>query len=333
MNYPLPATSPRLEMEALPHEPVANHAEDCERIVAAAFHAAEQFHTPLDLAYDVFAARVHELALKYQCASEPEALASFLKGIHTNDLYLALACAHGSARAWFCFVSRYTCLIYSQALYVSRKKEDATETASAVIENILTPGAGGQHRLRSFEGRSSLATWLRVLVRNVLETARRARINAVEFGPKVDIVDESGVAKVESWVLSGRYYGAATAALREACDALPQRFRRVLLLRYEEGLALADIARLLHVHESTVIRQIQEAQSILRLSTRRALQKNGLSSQAISECIHDLVCNPRYSLLATLTSVSRKDSAASLTPQCPGSRPLRMTTKERYQDA
>jgi RNA polymerase sigma-70 factor (ECF subfamily) len=333
MNCPLKAVGAPLEMAALPHIPAAEDAAAWDRIVASAFCSAVKFHTALDLPLDVFAGRVHELVRKYQCPAEPEALARFVKGIHTDDLYLALACAQGSARAWFRFVSLYTCLIHSQALYVLRKRDDATETTSAVIENILTPGAGGQHRLRSFEGRSSLATWLRVLVRNVLETARRARINAVGFGPKLDIVDASGVAKVESWVLSGRYYEAASAALREACDALPPRFRRVLLLRYQESLALSDIARLLRIHESTVIRQIQDAQAFLRLSTHRALRKTGLSSQAISECNHDLVCNPRYSLLATLTNVSRQDCAAAGTPQFGESRTFRITAKESYQDA
>jgi RNA polymerase sigma-70 factor (ECF subfamily) len=279
-----------------------------EHVVTEAFRRAEEYHTPLNLPLPVFMARVCELASQYQCPLEHGALKAFLKRIHTNDLYLAIACSHGSADAWFRFVSLYTCTIYSQAFYVSRNRDDAVETTSAVIENILTPSADGRHRLRSFEGRSSLATWLRVVVRNALETARRARLNAVELSSVFDIADESGVAKVESWVLSGRYYDAASAALSQACDALPPRFRRVLLMRYEQGLALADIARLLHIHESTVIRNIQDAQLIVRLSTRKALQKRGLSTQAISECIHDLVCNPRYSLLATLTSAGGDNS-------------------------
>jgi len=301
-----------IEEAGAPAETPANFGlESPQAILSSLFSSAERYHAFLDLPFFVFETRVMELASKYSCPIESVALKNFLNGIHTKDLYLALACSDGSSRAWFRFVSLYSCLIYSQALYLSRNRDEATETTSAVIENILTPAAGGRHRLRSFEGRSSLATWLRVLVRNVLESARRARLNAVELNPALDIADESGVAKVESSMLSSRYYDAASAALTQACQGLPPRFRRLLLLRYEEGLALADIARLLHIHESTVIRNIQDAQLLLRLSTRRALQKRGLSTSAISECIHDLVCNPRHSVLATLTSASRSDVPAA----------------------
>jgi DNA-binding CsgD family transcriptional regulator len=143
-----------------------------------------------------------------------------------------------------------------------------------------------------------------VLVRNVVETARRTRKHAA-LGSGMDVVDEKGIATLERSVVSGRYFATASAALEEACNALPEGLRRVLLLRYEEGLALADIARLRRIHESTVIRHIQEAQAHLRLSTRRALARSGLSSPAISECIHDLLYNPRYSLLAALKRANR----------------------------
>jgi TPR repeat protein len=141
---------PLVAHSSVPEAPIpafgAADSQSLAETTLEVFRRAEQFHPAVDLPHSIYAARISELASKYRAGADSEAVAAFVQSLHTNDLYLALACSLGGARAWSRFTSLYSGFIYSQALYISRRKEEATELSAAAIANVLTPGAGGQHR-------------------------------------------------------------------------------------------------------------------------------------------------------------------------------------------
>src|SRR5262249_6780256 len=96
-------------------------------------------------------------------------------------------------------------------------------------------------------------------------------------------------------IRAARYGSALWDSLRSACDGLTPRERLILLWRYEDGLQLGQIARLLGIHQSNVTRQLERMQGKLRDEVVAILsQKHGLSRSAVQECIQDIVENPRH---------------------------------------
>ena len=83
--------------------------------------------------------------------------------------------------------------------------------------------------------------------------------------------------------------------MASACSSLAPRERLILLWRYEDGLQLGHIARLLGIHQCNVTRQLERLQSRLREDVEAILAaKHGLSRLAIRECLDDVVENPLH---------------------------------------
>lgn len=71
----------------------------------------------------------------------------------------------------------------------------------------------------------------------------------------------------------------------------------MVLWRYQDGLQLGQIARLLGIHQSNVTRQLIRLQGKLRDEVVAILRSaHGLSEQAIQECLEDIVENPRHEI-------------------------------------
>jgi len=67
------------------------------------------------------------------------------------------------------------------------------------------------------------------------------------------------------------------------------------LWRYEDGLQLGQIAKLLGIHQSNVTRQLERMQSKLRDQVVAVLStKHGLSRLAVKECLEDIIENPAH---------------------------------------
>lgn len=87
-----------------------------------------------------------------------------------GDLSLVRAITEGSQNAWEEFVGRYSPLIYATISKSIYSKEDATTVYVSTLERL----AGD--RLSTYEGRSSLATWLILVARNAaLDFLRHSR--------------------------------------------------------------------------------------------------------------------------------------------------------------
>ncbi len=97
----------------------------------------------------------------------------------------------------------------------------------------------------------------------------------------------------------------------------------MLLWRYQDGLQLGQIARLLGIHQSNVTRQLERMQGKLRDDVIATLaSKHGLSRSAIQECLEDIVENPRHQVSILEFVKAMQDSShgkgATLKPSCPG---------------
>ena len=100
-------------------------------------------------------------------------------------------------------------------------------------------------RWRSYRGDAEFATWMLRIVLNV-DRDRRRRQRKV--APTLDDDVVSPAASPVDWAAADELH----ARTREAIDRLPERQREVMLLSFGEGLAAADVARVLGTTEANV---------------------------------------------------------------------------------
>jgi RNA polymerase sigma-70 factor len=268
----------------------------------------------LGLDLQIFTDRIEAIVRKHLGAlSAPGDVLAFVRGLHGRDLYLASACAqyapgggnrrttvsaHVASIPWKIFETTYRSHIHNLARFFHRAGTLADDLADNVLADLFLPDRSGVSRIASYDGRSSLNTWLRVIVCNRAINARRSNIynsQPPEIGP--EIADEPALNSIELAVRAAKYGPALQDSLASACRGLSPRERLILLWRYEHGLQLGQIGRLLGIHQSNVTRQLERTQNKLRDEVITILsERHGLSRLAIEECLQDVVDNPSHDI-------------------------------------
>lgn len=292
----------------------------------------------LGLELSAFVDRIHSIVKKHLGPSpQPAQAEAFVKSLHLCDLYLATACAqyspghnensgNGSAEhasaAWKILETTYRGFVCDLVRFFYRPGFVSQDLADNIIADLFLPDRSGASRIASYDGRSSLSTWLRVIVCNRSINAQRCSVNAKSTDIQPEMPDGTALENIEMTLRARRYRAALEDSLGCACRKLTPRERLVLLWRYEDGLQLGQIAKLLGIHQSNVTRQLERMQSKLRDDVIAVLStKHGLSRSAIKECLEDVTENPRHeiSILDFLKVLQQPDGngATSMTAMTP----------------
>jgi RNA polymerase sigma factor (sigma-70 family) len=203
---------------------------------------------------------------------------------YAADLELARQCAAGDEHAWERFVLDYRPILYRAA--------DALDPSGGArdLADSLYADLYSKSLFRYFQGRSSLATWLRaVLSQRYVDRIRANR----RLEPLPD--EERGIeADVRHYQSSddplpdpdrARHVRLLQEALGRAVATLTARDRLRLGCYYAQGLTLAETGRVLREHEATVSRQIARTRQTIRVHVERWLRDEaGLSDAQISDC-------------------------------------------------
>src|SRR5215471_7594755 len=302
--------------------------------IARAHREGREKFGDLGLELSVFARRILAIARKYLGpAPSPEASLTLVNELHGGDLYLATACAQSSPEkptgcathdcgdrsiAWKCLEAAYKGLICDLVRFMYRSSYAGQDLADSVLADLFLPDRSGSSRIASYDGRSSLSTWLRVIVCNRVINAQRSRATANSTDLAPELPDRSAQNNIEATLRARRYRPALEDSMASACSTLTPRERLMLLWRYEDGLQLGQIARLLGIHQSNVTRQLERMQTKLRDDVITILsQKHHLSHPAIKECIHDIIENPRHGISILDLIKDRPLSAMSQSGQLP----------------
>lgn len=274
-----------------------------DELFRQAYSDGYAYHGDLGLEADEFAAHVIAIVEKHIGPSVPRAAAlSFIDSLHTCDLYLAAACAQHSAAAWSRFMKLYQKYLHDIALSVSANGDAASELAGSVLVDMFLPDRSGGSRIGSYHGRSSLATWLRVIVCHRAINERERKYNSLERIESIpEVAATADMRDIEAVLRAVRYEDMIKDSLMCGCKRLSDRERLLLLLRYDEELQVSQIARLLGVCPSTVTRQLERVQGKLReIVVSTLATKYKLQQAAIRECVTDLLDNPSHSILALI---------------------------------
>jgi RNA polymerase sigma-70 factor (ECF subfamily) len=253
----------------------------------------------IGLTRESFSTILCEVGTKCGASSEAEARSFFLS-LRVDELALARACAAGENSAWEIFLTRYREKLYLSALRIAREDSAARELADTLYADLYgTTTREGQRvsKLASYTGRGSLEGWLRtVLAQEYINRYRRTK--------RLVSLDEESEEGVQFRAPDPEPISTADNRLTRATDAvlaeLPAEDRMVLGAYYLDGRTLAEIARMLGVHESTISRKLDKLAKSLRKQIVGALTKDGMSRRQAEEAlevdVRDLQVDIRRSL-------------------------------------
>lgn len=262
-----------------------------------------------------FAAVLQEIRNRYLPAdAAAPAIREFYESLRIEDLALARACAAGSERAWEVFMGRFREKLYDIGSYIARESSAGRELADSIYADLYgTRTRDGQRvsKLSSYTGRGSLEGWLRtVLAQEYVNRYRRQKRTVSLDEESEDGVQFAAVEPAPATAVDPKL----EAATDEVLTALPAEDRFVLASYYLDGRTLAEIARMLRVHESTISRKLDKLAKSLRKQILAALGRRGMSRRQAEEAlqvdVRDLQVNIRKRLLQETADPAFPDKEA-----------------------
>ena len=209
-----------------------------------------------------------------------------LRSLHLEELVLTRACMAGHERAWELFLTRYRTLMYDAAHAVARDESAARSLADSLYAELY--GLNNRNELRAsklryYLGRGSLAGWLRtVLAQEYVNQYRRTR-RETSLDAELDKGRQFTAGPTQTHGADARVEAATAAEL----SALEPEERFLLAAYYLDRRTLADIAKLLRVHESTISRKLERATAGLRKRIRKRLIASGMTARQADEAIQE----------------------------------------------
>ncbi len=213
----------------------------------------------------------------------------FLDSLHIRDLALAVGCFMGNADAWRHLLATYRTPIDAFAHAMLEHSARAGEIADSLWADLYGLRASdGERRspLEHYGGRSSLLSWLRVVVTRLEADRWRATRPMEPLDEQHD-----GNSSIDGEVADSpdpdraRLIAALEYSLREALNALSPGDRLRLSYYYVQNLTLAETAALTREHESSTSRNLARARAQIRDRVTRILRREfRFSDDQISQC-------------------------------------------------
>ncbi|MDF2775712.1 MAG: polymerase sigma factor, sigma-70 family, partial [Geminicoccaceae bacterium] len=166
----------------------------------------------------------------------------------------------GDSRAFEALYRRHTDMLYATAVRITGDRDAAADVVHDAWVRVVETGA-------RFEHRSAFRTWVTGILLNVIrERARDASRTRGWSDADARVADDSSLGAPSE---TGDAFGLDVAAvdpidLDAAIAALPNGFRKVLVLHDVEGFTHDEIAELLHIMPGTSKSQLVRARQRVR---------------------------------------------------------------------
>jgi len=277
---------------------------------------------------DCFKTSLQKTLRKYLTASAAaDALESkhFIEQIQADDLFLALACASGSERAWWEFDQQHRSYLERVARHLAKTELDAQEVIDTVyVELYGTRVVDGERvsKFATYSGRGSLRGWLRTVIWHSVVDLHRAGHDDVSLDEITENVGEGtahagfaipapgGENDMIGHITRERYRRATLSAIESAFSSLEDHEKLLLLFYHVENMKLREIAKMVEndasalrawfqrrsrthdsnqpgrIHESTVMRWLEKCYArILELFRSELQTKYNLTNDEIEICM------------------------------------------------
>lgn len=242
-----------------------------------------------------------EIGAKHATAATSESeLRTFFLSLRIDELALARACVAGNNTAWEIFLNRFREKLYLSALRIAREDSAARELADTLYADLWGTNVRDGERvskLASYTGRGSLEGWLRTVLSQEYVNRYRRTKRLVSLDEESEEGIQFRAPEPEAVPVADQRLSQATD---EALAALSSEDRVILSAYYLDGRTLAEIARMLGVHESTISRKLDKLARLLRKQIVASLTRRGMSRRQAEEAlevdVRDLQVDIRRSL-------------------------------------
>ena len=266
-----------------------------DRIIRHAYLRGQTLHGDLSVPLEQYESYLIPIIEKRFGLSEEQVLPStILKTLYLEDLYLSIACAEASEIAWRKFAAIYGEYIRKIALYVCTTGDQANELSSSVMADLYMPDRAGRSRIAGYDGRISLASWLRVVIKNRAINMRERKCNSdVPLESVIELASDYSTCEIEISLRAKKYGAMIRESFSIACRNLTNRERFILVMRFDEGLKANKIAEMLGMNQIKLSREIRKIEKKLHDSVIANLSgAYGLSDAVVQECLVGIVENP-----------------------------------------
>jgi len=227
-------------------------------------HAARRAWPTVELAPDRYVAHL--------ARHLPDGVAAehALDEMHTDDLYLACACALGNRQAVLAFEEH---CVQGLEIVLARYRASSdlvAEVKQRVRERALV-SADGPPRIERFSGRGDLRGWVRVMAaREAVSLLRRSRRDAwVDDDTRLGALLTPGDAALDH--AKAHYVQEFKQAFSAALRSLPARDQTLLRQHVIDGLSIDQLGALYGVHRATAARKLERARQAVLTGTRQRL--------------------------------------------------------------
>jgi RNA polymerase sigma-70 factor, ECF subfamily len=235
-----------------------------ERRLADVIGAARRAWPTVELATDRYIAHLA------RHLPEGVAVEQALDQMHTEDLYLACACALGNRQAVLAFEQH--CLTGLEAVLARyRTSSDLVAEVKQRVRERALVSAEGPPRIERFSGRGDLRGWVRVMAaREAINLLRQSRRDAwIEDDARLHALLTPGDAALDH--AKARYVEEFKQAFSAALRGLPPRDQTLLRQHVIDGLSIDQLGALYGVHRATAARNLERARQAVLAGTRQRL--------------------------------------------------------------
>jgi RNA polymerase sigma-70 factor, ECF subfamily len=251
-----------------------------------------------------FAQILEDIQHKYLPNAAASEKADLCAGLRLEELALARACAAGNERAWEDFISRYRQKLHGMAMQITREAAQAAELADSLFAELFgmnTRDGVRNSKLVFYTGRGSLEGWLRTVMAQEFINRYRKQRRTVSLEEQTEDGVQFAAAEPEP---VGGGDPRLEAATDEALSELSAEDRFTLASYYLDGRTLAEIARAVGLHESSVSRRLDRLSAGLRKRILAGLRERGMSHAQAAEALETDVRDMTLDLRSRLTQDS-----------------------------
>jgi RNA polymerase sigma-70 factor (ECF subfamily) len=239
------------------------------------------------LSQEAFTGILAEVVRKYASEADETAILGLIDSLRAEELALARGCAAGNEYAWEVFLTRYRASLYGAAYSIAKDEATGRELADSLYAELYGIPADGRTRvskLSYYMGRGSLEGWLRTVLAQEFINRYRSAKKTVSLEEQI----EEGLQLQAPVAEQSAPSSDAELAAGEVLKMLSVEDRVLLVSYYLDGRTLAEIARVLQVHESTISRKLDRLTGAIRKDIRARLVRRGMSARQADEAMRDL---------------------------------------------
>jgi RNA polymerase sigma-70 factor (ECF subfamily) len=179
---------------------------------------------------------------------------------------LVRRCLAGDEKAYRELVELYQPRVYSLAIRMVRRAEDAEDVAQETFIRMF-------RALDRYDPSRSFGAWLcSIAARLAIDQLRRRKLHPIPLTGR-DKDDEEYTIEVEDPGLRPDEVAVRAeeeSRMRTLIDSLPPHYRVAVLLRHQQDLSYEEIATALHLPLGTVKARIHRARALLRERIEKA---------------------------------------------------------------